>query len=82
MCPASPVCDPEVTATLEAARNTGDPAERHALLVQADQALTNATVFIPIANPVRWSLRTQRLTGFRTNMFARHPPFELIQARD
>ena len=82
MCPASPVCDPEVTATLEAARNTGNPAERRALLVKADQALTNATVFIPIANPVRWSLRSQRLTGFRTNMFARHPPFELIQARD
>lgn len=82
MCPASPVCDPEVTTALEAARSTGNPAERRALLVQVDQALTNATVFIPIANPVRWSLRTQRLTGFRTNMFARHPPFELIQARD
>ena len=82
MCPASPVCDADVTATLEAARSTGNPAERRTLLVQADQALTNATVFIPIANPVRWSLRTQRLTGFRTNMFARHPPFELIQARD
>ncbi len=82
MCHASPVCDEEVTPVLEAARNTADPAERRALLIQADQTLTNATVFIPIANPVRWSLRTQRLTGFRTNMFARHPPFELIQSRD
>ena len=82
MCPASPVCNPEVTALLDNARSTGNPAERRALLAQADQALTNSTAFIPIANPVRWSLRTQRLTGFRTNMFARHPPFELIQARD
>ncbi len=82
MCPASPVCDQEVTGLLEAARATGDAAERRALLAQADQALTNGTMFIPIANPVRWSLRTQRLTGFRTNMFARHPPFELIQARN
>jgi peptide/nickel transport system substrate-binding protein len=82
MCPASPVCDQEVTGLLESARATPNPAERRAVLAQADQALTNASVFIPIASPVRWSLRTQRLTGFRTNMFARHAPFELIQARD
>lgn len=82
MCSMSAVCDQKVTPVLEAARSAGNLAERRNLLAQADQALTSATVFIPIANPVRWSLRTQRLTGFRTNMFARHPPFELIQARD
>src|SRR5688500_1817865 len=39
MCPASAVCDQEVTALLEAARGTANLDERRALLAQADQAL-------------------------------------------
>jgi hypothetical protein len=37
---------------------------------------------VPIAAPVRWTLVAPRLTGFRRNMFARHPPAELIEVRN
>jgi hypothetical protein len=33
---------------------------------------------VPIAAPVRWSLVSPRLTGFRRNVFGRHAPGELI----
>ena len=82
LCPASPVCDQKATELLEAARAAQDPAERQALLAQADLAFSRLGVFVPIASPVRWSLRSPRLNGFRTNPFARHAPFELIQPRD
>jgi peptide/nickel transport system substrate-binding protein len=52
--------------------------ERRLHLATADQILTGLTPYIPLATPVRWSLVTPRLTGFRPNMFARHAVGELI----
>lgn len=82
LCEASPVCDGAADELLEAARNTPNPSERQALLAQADRLLVAAGVFIPIGQPVRWSLRTERLNRFRPNPFARHPPTELIEQED
>lgn len=80
-CGTSPVCDETATEQLEAARNAAAPPERRALLAQVDSALTGITAFIPIGSPVRWSLRSPRLNGFRANVFARHAPTELIAGR-
>jgi len=81
VCGESAVCDEAATALLEAAR-TAAPAERQALLAQADAALTAITAFIPLGSPLRWSLVSERLNGFRVNPFARHSPTELIERRN
>ena len=78
-CSASAVCDPAADAALQTARNALAPAERQAQLAMADGILAGATVFIPLTAPVRWSLVSPRLTGFRTNPFGHHPVGELIE---
>lgn len=77
-CDARQLCDPLADEALEAARVAPDAAQRGAALAAADQLLTNLTPFVPIAAPVRWSLVSTRLTGFRPNAFAHHPAGTLI----
>jgi peptide/nickel transport system substrate-binding protein len=78
LCDVSAVCDPAADEMLENARTTQNPAERQALLQQAHRALVASGAFIALGQPVRWSLRDERLSGFRPNVFARHSPTELI----
>ena len=82
VCGVSPVCSQEADQLMENARNTLVPAERQAMLAQADRLLVGAGAFIPIGQPVRWSLRAPRLDRFRANPFGRHPPTELIGEDD
>lgn len=82
VCGVSPVCSEEADRLLESARNTLEPAERQAMLAQADRLLVGTGAFIPIGQPVRWSLRAPRLDRFRANPFARHAPTELIGEED
>jgi len=79
-CAAAAICDGEADQALEAARNAPDLETRRGLLQAADARLAAAAPFIAIAAPVRWSLVSPRLTGFRANPFARHPGGELIRA--
>jgi oligopeptide transport system substrate-binding protein len=80
-CGASAVCDPGADLALQTARLARVPADRRAQLATADGILTGLTPFIPLTAPVRWSLVSPRLTGFRTNGFGHHPIFELIAER-
>ncbi|QPQ55202.1 ABC transporter substrate-binding protein [Allosphingosinicella flava] len=77
-CEIQPVCDPEIDALLADARQTRSIAERMRFFAEADRRLTDASYYIPIGSPVRWSLVSGRLSGFRTNVFAQHPLGELI----
>jgi peptide/nickel transport system substrate-binding protein len=79
MCGVSVVCDGAADELMEAARNTANRAERQALLIQADRLLVAAAPFLPIGQPIRWSLRAERLNGFRANVYARHAATELIR---
>ena len=78
-CEASRICDPAADEMLAAARIAPAPAARRALIATADRILTDLTPFIALTNPVRWSLVSPRLTGFRPNAFGRHPAGELIR---
>jgi peptide/nickel transport system substrate-binding protein len=80
-CDRRRVCNSEVDTMLEAARNTLSVAERQQLLASADRLLVEAVPFIPLTAPVRWSLVSERVTGFRTNMFGRHFAGALVAAR-
>ncbi|MDQ4087113.1 MAG: ABC transporter substrate-binding protein, partial [Pseudomonadota bacterium] len=77
-CASSAICSPEADSMLEQARNAASAAERQTFLAGADRTLSDITPFIPLAAPVRWSLVSPRLTGFRPNPFARHPAETLI----
>lgn len=77
-CDASAVCDPEADAALLAARLAPRPADRQTEFANADRILTGITPFIPLTQPVRWSLVSPRLTAFRPNAFARHPAVNLL----
>jgi peptide/nickel transport system substrate-binding protein len=78
-CDASRVCDPAADELLAAARIAPTPINRGALLAAADRIITDRAPFIPLAQPVRWSLVSPRLTGFRPNRFGRHAAGELIR---
>ncbi|HKR24034.1 MAG TPA: ABC transporter substrate-binding protein, partial [Allosphingosinicella sp.] len=80
-CEASAVCDPAADQALLRARLAGRHPDRTAEFAIADRILTDLTPFIPLTAPVRWSLVSQRLTGFRPNPFARHPAANLIAER-
>ncbi len=80
-CDVSRICDAAADQALLAARLAARPAERNAQFAVADRTLTDLVPFIPLTAPVRWSLVSPRLTGFRPNMFARHPAGELIAER-
>jgi peptide/nickel transport system substrate-binding protein len=78
-CASSPVCDPAADEMMAAARIAPDAASRRGLLANADRILAGLGPFIPLTAPVRWSLVSPRLTGFRPNAFGRHPVGELIR---
>ncbi len=79
-CATSVVCSPEADSMLDAAR-TAPPPERQQLLANADRVLTDATVFIPLGAPVRWSLVSPRLIGFQPNPFGRRFLASLVPPR-
>jgi peptide/nickel transport system substrate-binding protein len=78
-CEASRICDPAADEMMAAARTAPDVATRRTLLADADRILAGLGPFIPLTAPVRWSLVSPRLTGFRPNAFGRHPIGELIR---
>jgi peptide/nickel transport system substrate-binding protein len=77
-CGTSRVCDPAADEMLAGARITPNAQNRRGLLANADRILIDEAPFIPLASPIRWSLVSPRLTGFRPNPFARHFGGELI----
>ncbi len=66
-------CSEEADTALDEARRATDPAARARFVAEAEQRLTALGPFIPLAQPVRWSLAAQGLNGFQTNSRAVHP---------
>lgn len=66
-------CSEEADTALDEARRATDPAVRARFVAEAEQRLTALGPFIPLAQPVRWSLAAQGLNGFQTNSRAIHP---------
>lgn len=73
ICERSPICNEATDLILANARAAPTLLERNLLLAEADQRLAQATAFIPIASPLRWSLVRPALSGWRDNPRARHP---------
>ncbi len=73
------LCSAAADARLADARAAADPARQSALLAEAEGELTAANVYIPLGNPVRWSLVRDGVTGFAVNAQAFHPLLPLAR---
>ena len=78
-CPANEACDAQVGTMLDAAAKAGSAQERAALLTRAEAMLADAVPFLPIAQPLRWSLVAPRLEGFHENSRGVHPFNHLLR---
>jgi oligopeptide transport system substrate-binding protein len=67
------ICSDEGETALRQASAAADGKERAELLAKADAAFASSVPFIPIATPLRWSLVSPELIGWKENMFAAHP---------
>jgi peptide/nickel transport system substrate-binding protein len=70
---ACAVCSDETRQLIEAARDAPDLAWRARRIAEADAALTADAAYIPLAQPLRWSLVALRLGAWQGNARAWHP---------
>ncbi|MFL9841768.1 ABC transporter substrate-binding protein [Sphingomonas sp. ST-64] len=66
-------CPEDLTELLEAARDAPTLGERAQAIAQADLAFASAHLYIPIAQPLRWSVAAMRLRAWQGNVRAWHP---------
>jgi ABC-type transport system substrate-binding protein len=66
-CKASAVCDAQADAIVEAARMSANKADRQRLLGEAEARLQSYNNYIPLANPISWSLTRDGLLGYEPN---------------
>lgn len=78
LCARGRPCSEEADKAFAIARSTTDPALRARMIGEAEQRLAAIAPFIPIAQPLRWSLAAPDLPGFRLNARAVHPLAPLI----
>ena len=71
------LCSSSADARLADARGAADPAQRGAMLAEAEAELTAANVYIPLGPPVRWALVRDNVVGFAVNPQAFHPLWPL-----
>jgi oligopeptide transport system substrate-binding protein len=67
------MCSQEASAAARAGATAPDAAARTIAYARADGLLSDGQYFIPLAAPLRWSLASPRLSGFRDNAFGVHP---------
>lgn len=72
-------CDDKAEALLRESLTAPGMAERLVLLGQAESLIAAHEGFIPLAQPVRWSLVRGRLNGFAPSVRAVHPLDRLIK---
>jgi oligopeptide transport system substrate-binding protein len=76
-CAYGVICSPIGDTELKAARAAPSLGQRSAAIARADAAYVQASGFIPITKPLRWSLVSPVLTRYRDNIFGVHPFDEL-----
>lgn len=72
-CRVTILCSPGADALVFAAQQAVDRSERMRLLGEAEIELQQLRNFIPLANPLRWTLARDGLLGFAPNARAIHP---------
>ena len=66
-CGASAVCDSQADALVAAARISVNKSDRQRLLGEAETSLQAHGIYIPLANPISWSVTRDGLLGYEPN---------------
>jgi oligopeptide transport system substrate-binding protein len=66
-------CSADADAAVKDARTAATTEDRNVALIRANRALVADQVFIPIAQPLRWSLVGADVSGFKENQVGVHP---------
>jgi peptide/nickel transport system substrate-binding protein len=66
-------CSDAYTQKLTEIQDAPSERVRSIRIAEAATELQRVTPFIPLLRPIRWSLVSQRITGFSMNRFAKHP---------
>ncbi|MCW4460409.1 ABC transporter substrate-binding protein [Sphingomonas sp. BT-65] len=74
------LCPEPLMEQIEAARDAPTLTDRAQRIADADMALTADAAYIPIAQPLRWSLVALRLRAWQPNARAWHPLTHLREA--
>jgi oligopeptide transport system substrate-binding protein len=74
-------CSDKAETAIRAALGATDTASKADAIAEADAALASEQVFIPLMQPLRWSLVKPQLTGWRPSAFATHPLHHLRERR-
>lgn len=67
------ICDSATDALAADAVSASDPAEATGLWKRADDRLAEASIYIPLGEPLRWNLLRRGATGFSPNPWGAHP---------
>lgn len=67
------LCSDDAATLIAAGRDAPNLYARSHRIAEADALLTADTAYIPIAQPLRWSIVSARLTGWQGNSRAWHP---------
>jgi oligopeptide transport system substrate-binding protein len=70
---ACPACSPDAATLIAAARDAPDLYQRAHRIAEAEAALSADGTYIPIAQPLRWSVVAMRLSAWTGNARAWHP---------
>ena len=70
---ACQLCSDDARTLVEAGRDAPDLYARSHRIAEADAALTADSAYIPIAQPLRWSIVAMRLQAWQGNARALHP---------
>ena len=80
-CTVTPaICSPDVDFLVGLAVAAQTIAERQGYLAEAERALANDNIFIPLGEPIRWSLVRSGVQGFAENPWSIHPLFPLARS--
>lgn len=77
-CSAGVICDSQASMLLASARQADSEPEQARLLGEAERLITGYASYIPLGQPIRWSLVNKRLTGFQPSQRGVHPLNKLI----
>ena len=71
------ICNPATSQLVAAIDDSVTPTDRANAIIAAEDAITQHLGFIPLASPLRWSLRSNRADGLRPNARGHHGLYRL-----
>jgi ABC-type transport system substrate-binding protein len=79
-CARQKLCDEESEYLLQEARATFDTAARAQKMAEVEIQMTRFNNYIPLGQPIRWSLVSGDINGFTPNTIGLHPLLPLLES--